>query len=430
MKTTYNLLALAFLLVLSSCNLNSKKITDVNDYNAYLELKPNAMLQSIQEDFNFWEKKLVKDPNQFPYLVKAAASQSVLFDETGNIDDLIGASHKLREANEKTNYTKSGYLRALARNYISQHKFKESLELLKKAEIIGENLKATQKMLFDVHLELGHDDVAETYLTLIEDFRDFDYLIRLSKWSDHKGDLETAISYLEQATVMAESSKYQDLIEWSYTNLADFYGHNGQISNAYNFYLKSLKLNPNNAYAKKGIAWIVYSYEHNPDEALRILEAISKQHNAPDYHLLKAEIYEFKGDLDSQENQLSLYKSAVKNALYGDMYNAYNVILYNNEKINLNDAETIAKTEINNRPTPQSYDLLAWTYYNKGDFKEALRIMEAHVVNKTFEPETLYHLAQVYKANGKIADAKNLKKELMESAFELGPLRIRKIKQI
>ncbi|WP_290683271.1 hypothetical protein [Kordia sp.] len=56
-----------------------------------------------------------------------------------------------------------------------------------------------------------------------------------------------------------------------------------------------MALNPNDAYAKKGVAWIVFSHEKNPEEALRILNTIMSQHKAPDYYLLKAEIAEFMG---------------------------------------------------------------------------------------------------------------------------------------
>lgn len=430
MKTVFSILVMVFFISFTSCKTDETKITNSNDYNGYLETQENEMLQLAQADYSFWEKKLEKEPTQFPYLAKAAASQSQLFKETGNIEELIEAEHKLIQANEKTNYTTPGYLRSLARNYISQHRFKESFELLSKAEAIGENLKATQKMMFDVHMELGNYKMAKTYLDNIVDLNDFDYLIRLSKWSDYKGNLEAAISYLEKATQIAEFSKNQLLMQWAYTNLADYYGHNGQITDSYKHYLKSLEINPNDAYAKKGIAWIVYSYERNPAEAMRILNAISKQHNAPDYYLLKSEIAEYMSDDDAKENNLQAYFTAVNNKQYGDMYNTYNARIYAEDVKQTAEALKLATIEINNRPTPQSYDLLAWTYYNFGDEKGALKVMENHVVNKTFEPEALFHLAQIYKANGKEKEAKQLKKELLESAFELGPLMEQKIKLI
>lgn len=430
MKTLNQLTFILLLLLAVSCNNESKKITDTNDYNAYLEISENEMLLAVKEDLKFWEEKHEKEPNQFPYLSKIAASQSQIFTKTGNIEALINAEKNLIKANELSHYTKVGYLRALARNYISQHRFKESLELLQKAEANGEGLKATQKMLFDVYLELGNYKLAKAYLNEFVDTTNFDYLIRLSKWSDHRGNLDAAIKYMEQAQLIAESSNIPSTKQWVYTNLADYYGHAGKINASYNHYLKALKLNPEDAYAKKGIAWIVYSYEKNPDEALRILNTVTKTYNAPDYHLLKAEIAEYKDDSTLKDEQLKLYKKAINNKFYGAMYNKYNALIYAENPKHTADALKISNIEINNRPTPQSYDLLAWTYYNHGDVEDALEVMEKHVVGKIFEPEALFHLAHIYKANGKINEAKKLKKELLESTFELGPIAAQKVQEL
>jgi tetratricopeptide (TPR) repeat protein len=431
MQYKYNLAVLVVLIIaFSSCETQSNKVSNSEDYNHYLALDENESLSGIEADLLFWEDKLKENPTQFPYSAKIASAKEKMFQSTGKIDYLVDSEAHLINVNDRVNYQKSGYLRSLARNYISQHRFKESLELLKKAEVLGDDLESTQKMLFDVYLELGNNKEASDYLGKIKDLSDFDYLIRLAKWSDHNGNLDAAIRYMEQATLKAEQSKQKGKIQWAYTNLADFYGHDGQVEQSYAYYLKALEINPNDAYAKKGIAWIVYSHERNPDEALRILISATKNYNSPDYYLLKAEISEYMGNEKMKEKYLNAYTAAVDNRLYGDMYNKYNAILFSENPEQIDAAVKIATQEILNRPTPQSYDLLAWAYYKKGDITEALYIMEAHVINKTSEPESLFHIAQVYKANGKIAETKELKKELLGCAFELGPIMENEIKRI
>ncbi|MBJ2173309.1 cell surface protein [Aureibaculum sp. A20] len=430
MNSKHIITAVLSLTILASCNKIPHKITDTVDYNSYLQNKENKDLAFANEEHKFWTEKLEKTPNQFPYLGKISGANSQLFSTTGEINYLINAEQNLILANEKTNYNNAGYLRGLARNYISQHRFKEALEHLLRAKINGEKLNNTHQMLFDVYLELGNSKKAKYYLNEIKDLSDFGYLIRLSKWSDHEGNLDGAIKYMEQAKALAESSKNKGLMQWSYTNLGDYYGHANRIEDSYIMYLKTLALNPNDAYAKKGIAWIVYSYERNPEEALRILEAINTQHKSPDYYLLKAEIAEFQNNNVKKEENIKAYLAAVKNKQYGAMYNKYNALLFADELNKADVALQIARTEIDNRPTPQSYDLLAWSYYHKGDVKKALEIVKEHIADKTYEPEAQYHMATIYKASGMEKDANKLKKELLESAYELGPVLEQNIKNL
>ena len=285
-------------------------------------------------------------------------------------------------------------------------------------------------MLFDVHLELGNDDEAHKYLSFIEQQKSFDYLIRASKWNDKKGDLNTAISLLEKALEIAESSKDKGLIIWSYTNLADFYGHNNEIKKSYNYYLKSLELDPSNSYSKKRIAWLAYSYDKNPDEALRIINSVQKDHFSPDYFLLKSEIAEYMNNENEKNSNRDLFLKSAQDSLYGEMYNQHIIKLYLSEQNTTEKLFEIIEKEINNRPTPESYALLAWANYQKKDFKKALNFIDNHVVGKSFEPESLYYVAEIYKANKLNLKALEIKKELLESEYELGPLMSLKIQNI
>ncbi|OUS02143.1 cell surface protein [Flavobacteriales bacterium 33_180_T64] len=420
-RYTYFMLAIVLVLYTSCSTTPNTQITDVADYNAYLDISENESLKLAQQDQIFWSQKLEKTPNQFPYMGKLAASYTALFTETGQIEYLKKAETQWLNANALTQQKNPSYLKSLAYNYISQHKFKAALELLTKAEVLGENLQETRKMLFDVHLELGNYETAQSYLTSFENFSDFDYLIRLSKFSDHKGNLDAAIKYMEQAMVIAEASNLKHLKQWSYTNIADFYGHGGDIEKSYTYFLKALELNPNDAYAKKGIAWIVYSHERHPNEALRILSTVTKNYHAPDYYLLKAKIAQFINEDTIAKAELTLYKNAMQNTAYGNMYNAYNVLLFTDENTNTDTAIAMAKQEVSNRPTPQSYDLLAWSYFKSGNLDAALRIVDNHIMNKTYEPKTLYHVAEIYKTAGQNHHVKLLKEELLASIYELGP---------
>ncbi|MDI1317775.1 hypothetical protein [Flavobacterium sp.] len=431
MTTVKSLLTLFFIgLLMSSCSKQSDKITNVNDYNSYLTNSKNQSLVFVESEIAFWQKKYDKSPNQISYLGVLASNYSKLFEITATIDYLKKAETLLIQSNEAYNYSSVGTIRALARNYISQHRFKEALELVTKAKTIGEGIKETNKLLFDVQMELGNYTEAKKCLNAIYAADDFDYLIRAAKWNDHQGDLDTTIVLMKKAQTIAEKYNNKYLKTWVYSNLGDFSGHAGNIAESYAYYLKTLALDPNNSYALKGIAWIAFSYEKDTKEANRIIDTIAKKHNSPDFYLLKAQIAEYENIEALRKENLNNYSALLQNTNYGAMYNSYNVILFAQDKATSTKALEIAKVEVEHRPTPVSYDLLAWSYYNLGDKQKALEIEQKYVEGKSFEPKLNYHLAIIYKANNQLNKVKPIKEELLKSTFELGPNLERKIKSL
>lgn len=412
------------------CTNNPVQITQKADYESYLSLKNNKSLIFAQNEIDFWQKKFDAAPNQISYLSLIAANYATLFEYTGDINNLYKTEELLVQSNETYNYSKVSTVRSLARNYISQHRFKEALILANKALAIGEGKKETQKLLFDIQMELGNYTEAKKNLNAIKNMQDFDYLIRLAKWNDHKGDLETAITFMEKARDIAEKDNNKTLKIWSYSNLGDFYGHAGRIQESYNSYLKTLALDPNYSYALKGIAWIVFSKERNTKEATRIIDVVATTHNTPDFYLLKSQIAQFDGDTVNEIKNKNAYFLMMKNNNYGAMYNKYNALIYADDKKTAPKALEIAKIEVEHRPTADSYDLLAWSYLNLGQNKKALEIALNHVVGKSFEPKVQYHLAVIYKSNNLSEKSAPIKKELLSSLYELGPNFEKKINQL
>ena len=235
---------------------------------------------------------------------------------------------------------------------------------------------------------------------------------------------------MEKAKDIAISNDSKSLKIWTFSNLGDLNGHAGNIKTSYDYYLKTLAVEPNNSYALKGIAWIAFSYEKNTKEALRIADIISKKHHTPDFYLLKSQIAEYEGNAYLKNKNLSDYFEMLHSNNYGAMYNKYNTLIYADDAKTTAKALEIAKIEVNHRPTPDSYDLLAWSYYNMGDSKKALEIAQKYVVGKSFEPKLNYHLAMIYKANNDNDKIAPIKKELLKSTFELGPNLEKKILQL
>ncbi len=405
-----------------SCNKEETTITNPEDYAVYLTKHNNQTRKEAKEKLQFWNSRIKADSLQITALSPAATAYTELFHSTGDIAYLKLAEKALTKSVDVAAIGKSGYLLALAHNYISQHRFIEAKEAAQGAYLLKTNSKETEMVLFDISMELGEYENAEKYLQKIANQSDYNFLIRLAKWNDYKGNLDATIRNMEKALKIAENGKKKGLQLWSYTNLADYYGHAGRIEESYDHYLKALAIDPSNAYAKKGIAWIVYSYEYKPEEALKILDAVMSDYQSPDYFLLKAEIAGFQKNDTVKKINLIKYYNSVKDNRYGIMYNTHTALLLAEEYGEYDEALVIAEEEIQNRPTPQSYDLKAYILNLKGDHKEALTIAENYIVHKTFEPLANLHIAQIYKANNLSEKVSPIIEELMDSSYELGPV--------
>ncbi len=414
----YFITYLAILLFFKCTNKDGEAVTHKSDYDIYLAAEAP---KTTSKYFELWHSKIKPDSLQLLSFAIVGGEYSRYFQSTGDITYLKKSENALKKATDIAAIGKAGYFRSLARNYISQHRFKEALQLTDSADIIGSGKHETHELYFDLHMELGNYKTAETYLDSIKNMSDFGYLIRLAKWNDYKGDLDSTIKFMEIAKEKAESSKNKHLMLWSYTNLADYYGHAGRIKDSYQYYLKSLSLDSQNAYAKKGIAWIVFSHEKKPKEALRILDSVTQNYQAPDYFLLKSEIARYMGDDSGSLSNLDNYFIALENPAYGSMYDAHNISVYLDRTEHFDKALELAKKEVKSRPTPTSYGLLAYAYLKNDQKEKALELIEKYVDGKTFEPGTLYYLAEIFKANDKSFRVKEFKKELLGAVYELGP---------
>lgn len=418
------LLLTASLFVFSNCRNSRQTITKASDYEKYMHIaSADSMhsLQRINQDIDFWMLRLKNIPDDVVAKVSLAGLYSARFKTAGNIDDIHTSDSLYMVANPLFKSNSSSLYRSLAVNCITQHKFEQAQSYLDTALKMGDDLYATLLMRCDVAMELRNSYGAEQSLKRIADKNNFDYLIREAKLLDHKGDLNGAIKKMEAATQKAIESKKDVLFIWAKSNLADMYGHANRYRESYQCYLDVLERKPDYLYALKGVAWIAFSHDKKTKEAKRILNYLSKLHPVPDYDLLLSKIAEYEKDMTTEEKLKDHFITEVSDSRYGDMYNKYIFYLMADENRDLQKALQIAEKEVKNRPTSQSYDLLAWAYYNMGKKDEALKMAKRYVENRNYEPDALYHLGMIYASEGNIKKAKHFMRQAENSAFELGP---------
>ena len=402
-----------------------RPIVNSNDYEAYMTqdflLKEKAKLSG---EIGFWGNKLVNDPANFVFEKKLAGLFSSRFKLTGNPHDLYLSDSLLNSINQRIP-GQVGILQSLAANAITQHAFRKAEGYITEAYNIGERRFATSLMMVDVLLERGQFFSANHFLQDVASDSHFDFLIRDVKYQDQKGDLKKAIGQMEKATDKAKAAGNDGLVNWSLSNLADMYGHDGRIKKSYNTYLEALSYNPADLHSLKGIAWVAFSYDKNTAEAKRILTFLKTVHPVPDYDLMLAEVATYEKDEKTAAVLHQQFIAEANKPMYGNMYKSYLCKLTSETP----NAVAIAKAEIEERPHPMSYDLFAWASFQNGDLKQAVKITENYVLHQTSEPITLYHSGIILKEAGQNKLGEKYLEEALGAAFELGPMTAQEIEQ-
>jgi len=380
----------------------------------------------VAAELKFWEERLERNNNDETSLAKLASIHAELFKSTGLVDHIL-ISDSLYTRVLK-NYAKGNVeiYQSLATNAITQHRFQSAKDYAEKALALKDKKAASLLILVDVSLEIGDYATANRVLKDFKNKNSFAYLIRSAKLNDHEGHLDSAIVCMEKAYRRIKGNR--GLSQWTRSNLADMYGHAGRIKDSYDLYLEVLKDNPRDDYALKGIAWIALSHDLDTQAAKTIINELAVRKRMPEAHLMLTEIAGLNGNQMERAYHLKKFKSLVSVPQYQTMYHKYLATLESQEFQNPRAAVAIAMEEIANRPTPQSYDLLAWAYYHQKNLSEALSMATRRVEGQTFEPEAFYHLGIIYQANGNNEQARYYLNEALKSEFELGPSVSKKIK--
>jgi len=425
MKKTFLLLALV--IGSTACQpQHQAPVLNPADYESYLKPVSQQVSQSFAEkELRFWQQKLDASPGNNQYLIQLAGAYSQKFREDGNIDHIHTSDDLYKQALVGYGLDKAGIYRALTANAITRHSFREAYDLIYKAIEIGSDQGANHLLLFDVALELGLYNEAQRALESQMHQSTFSYLIRASKMADHKGDLDKAITLMEQAYEKKKNDP--TLFQWAKSNLGDMYGHAGWVADSYQAYLEVLVVNPNHWRSWQGLAWIAYAHEGDLWETRRIINHLSEGSSDPQISLLLADLTASAGDGDQALKWKQQFHDEASQTKYGQMYNKHLALLEAEDLGMAAEAITRLEKELELRPTPEVYDALAWSHFANGDHEQALKLVSLHVENKTFEPDALYHLGIIYWHNGQQRKGRKYLKEALKAKFELGPLTTKSI---
>jgi hypothetical protein len=407
-----------------TCSCAEKKIVNPSDY-AFAMGANNSPLTTMVKTKNFWEAKNLQTAHNSTAQSKLAFIHSNLFSATNDYGHLELSDSILHELTVRMPLESSSLYRALASNAMMRHQFWEAKGYIAKALKEGENKPASLYTLADIHIELGNVDSAKAILNSFKNKTTFAWLVRRAKIEDLEGATERAIETMESAVLKAEGNS--TLHCWALTNLGDMYGHSNAAQRAYETYLSALHIDATFEHALKGIAWLAFSHDKNPNEAERIINHLLGRKAAPDYWLFKAELADLRRDTSMSIHFIEKFLHTACAVRPDNVYNRLIAFAEIDETGDYKSGLARARREVSIRPTTSSYDLFAWALYKSGDTKQSIEVVETYLEGKTTEPESLYHMGVIHFHCGDREKGRELLSLASESKIELGPATVKEI---
>ncbi|MEO6346990.1 MAG: hypothetical protein ABIO60_03685, partial [Aquaticitalea sp.] len=201
----------------------------------------------------------------------------------------------------------------------------------------------------------------------------------------------------------------------------DLYLHVGEFEKAQISYMHSIKLNNADLHSIMGLGWIALVHDKNDSLAENIFKFVETKTKSPDplYRLILVD--QFRNDEAAEIQHATQFESIVTDSIYGKMYNKYLIPLYIGCLNNPAGAEVLAKNELENRATPQTYSWYAYSLLANNKIDEANAIYKEHISGKPLEALELYYMGKLMEANKKGFNASEFYKAANENLYDLSP---------
>lgn len=337
----------------------------------------------------------------------------------GDIYDLIKADSILRKVNADFNYKEASADLTLSAYSITEHRFMQADSFLQKAKQLGIKPYESLTSSFDVDFELGRYGEAQLALNGLAAPNDYGYFFRKSKMEHWQGALDSSIDAMLRAARLNNGSDY--LKQVALANAADLYIHAGDLQRASDLYVQCIRSDGDDFHSLAGLGWIALVHDSNDSLAEKIFQFILSKNKLPDPLFKLAQVAEVRGDSTGQMKYAEAFAAAASNALYGNMYNKYLIELYTGILKNAPKAGMIARQELNNRATPQTYAWYAWSLFKNNKKDEAYSIYRQHVSGKPLEGLELYWMGKLMQGLGKGYNASEFFKAAYTNKYDLDP---------
>jgi len=403
-----------------SCkNSNSKLVDKAYADSLISHYTLPRMVADNEKDMAFWKSRI--DPKA-PRQVNESRYASALvarFHQFGDINDVKQAEAILRNVNKTYNSTLASPFVALTSLAMLTHHFAQADTLLQKAKSLGIDGFTSGTLSFDVNFELGRYTAANLYLKQLKKANDYSYYFRRSKMDHFNTNIDSAISGMLKAAALEKNVPY--LSDIALSNAADLYIHAGDLQKAADLYKQCIKLNSADFHSILGLGWVALVHDKNDTVAERLFRFVQFKNKLPDPLFKLYQMAQARGDQILEKKYANEFITKATDTVYGRMYNKYIIEIYTGVLNEPAKAEALAKSELNNRATPQTYAWYAYTLFKNNKKTEGYKVFEQHISGQPLEGLELYYMGKLMKGLDKGYDAAEFFKAADKNKYDLSP---------
>ena len=128
-----------------------------------------------------------------------------------------------------------------------------------------------------------------------------------------------------------------------------------------------------------------------------------------------------RGDKVLEKEYAEQFVARSTDTVYGKMYNKYVIEIYTGILNDPAKAGLLAKNELKNRTTPQTYAWYAYALFKNNKKEEAYKVFEKYVSGQPLEGLELYYMGKLMKGLDKGYDASEFFKAAEKNKYDLSP---------
>jgi tetratricopeptide (TPR) repeat protein len=366
----------------------------------------------------FFEAKLENDPRNIMAASRLADRYVLRFQRTAHLED-IRRAHDVVAAVLPLYADKAGAHARLSALELMQHGFADAYASARAALEIDPTDQGAIGAVFDAAMATGRYELADSMLTKLQSGT-MGWRLRQVHWLDATGHSDQAFALMERACEQFERKSAQPaVVAWCRTELGGIDRGLGDDKRANVQYERALRALPDYRAALEGLADLAHARGDWREAEGLYARIIADAH--PDLYLRLAETRRAQGrEADAAEAERAFLRIARAPGAE-PLYAHYLSLYYAERPVTRDSAVAIALRDVERRPAVESWDILSWAYFRRGDLEPALIAAERASAWGAPSATMDYHRARILEAMGRDDVARPLLKKAIADPALLDP---------